>query len=149
MAHSLYLSHPRHMLPAVKRHEASPRRFHFHFLAAPKLVRTFLASRESVSLSSPTPDTAAAATAAAVLFLLFFATPPALLAVAEVGVGAPDPPSLSLTLVANDVDNGVGACEAGVECDEGVVASYKTSLAHTFPINRASKHTHHIGVIRD
>jgi hypothetical protein len=86
-----------------------------HFRAAPNAVRTFLPdSLLSVSLSS-----APAAAAAEVAFLDFL--PGALEAVAEVGVGAPDGPSL---LFPNVVDSGVGACDPGVEpIDAGVWAS--------------------------
>ena len=69
---------------------------------APKFVLAFFVSLESVSLSStPGPDVVA-------FFLLeLFALP----AVEDVGVGAPDAPSLLL----NVVETGVGAWEAGAE----------------------------------
>jgi hypothetical protein len=70
-----------------------------HFRDAPKCVRTFLTSRESVSLSS-----------ASASFLAFFFLLGARLSVAEVGVGWFEPLSLSL---ANEVEMGVGA--AGVD----------------------------------
>jgi hypothetical protein len=76
-----------------------------YFRTAPKFVRIFLESRESVSLSS-------AAVAAAVAFLVFLVAA-LLLAVAEVGVAAAEAPSRSRP--ANDADNGVGACDPGVE----------------------------------
>lgn len=76
-----------------------PRRLHFR--TAPKFVLAFFVSRESVSLSS-TP-----AAVGAFFFLELFALP----AVADVGVGALDAPSLLL----NVVETGVGACEGAAE----------------------------------
>ena len=92
---------------------------HLYHLRAPKLVRTFLVSRGvSVPLSSSAAAMAAAAAAADAVearpffFLLF----PFLSAVADVGVGWFDPPSLSLPLLVKVVDTGVGA--PGVEVEE-------------------------------
>lgn len=84
-----------------------------HFREAPKCVRTFLASRESVSLSS----TSASLSFFWVLFLpVLPAFPePFSVAVADVGVGWFDP--LSFSLFANVVETGVGA--AGVDVAEG------------------------------
>jgi hypothetical protein len=81
-----------------------------HFRTAPKLVRTFLTSRVSVSLSS-----------AAGAFSFFFLFAVAFFSVAEVGVAASEAVA-AFSLVANEVESGVGA--AGVEVpDAGVAAS--------------------------
>ena len=69
-------------------------------------MRIFLTSRDSVSLSS----------AAA----FFFLVPPPFLSVAEPGVGASDAPLAFFSLLANDVEAGVGA--AGVDAPEAGVS---------------------------
>lgn len=81
-------------------------------------MRTFLASRESVSLSSAASAMSALLSFlawAAVLFLPVLPTFPddVLSVVADVGVGWFEPLSLSLLALANVVETGVGA--AGVE----------------------------------
>jgi len=93
-----------------------------HFRTAPKLVRTFLVSRESVSLSSFPPAAAAALSAA----VFFFLRPADRGAVALVGVAVLEPPpSLSRAKL---VDNGVGAWLVGFELtDPGVCASSFTA----------------------
>lgn len=69
-------------------------------------MRIFLTSRDSVSLSS------------AVAF--FFLVPPPFLSVAEPGVGASDAPLAFFSLLANEVEPGVGA--AGVDAPEAGVS---------------------------
>jgi hypothetical protein len=106
----LHLWHPLHVVS--------------HFLEAPKLALFFVVCA-SPSLSSTSLSLSLSFSLSLSLSLSFFLfLVPPLLPLADVGVGCAEPVSR------NDVDSGVGACDAGVEpIEPGVVESCIPILA--------------------